>query len=71
VYSLKCVIRPHQNLDGKTPAEVWRGIDIFKNEPKKEYWFDAWDGLLVIFQLHSPVPFSGAFPRCSTLCWIF
>jgi two-component sensor histidine kinase len=24
--------------------------------------------ILVIFQLHSPVPFSGSFPRCSTLC---
>ena len=27
--------------------------------------------LFVIFQLHSPVPFSGSFPRCSTLYWIF
>ena len=39
-------VRPHQNLDGKTPAEVWNGIDIFIRRPKKEYWFEAWDGLL-------------------------
>lgn len=44
-------IRPHQNLDGKTPAEVWRGADIFAKEPKKEYWFEAWDGLLTGFYL--------------------
>ena len=23
-------VRPHQHLDGKTPAEVWNGRDIFK-----------------------------------------
>mgnify|MGYP001568136255 CR=1 FL=1 len=39
-------VRPHQNLDGRTPAEVWHGIDIFTKKPKQEYWFEAWDGLL-------------------------
>ncbi|MBI3398334.1 MAG: hypothetical protein HY026_03760 [Deltaproteobacteria bacterium] len=39
-------IRPHQNLDGRTPAEVWNGVDVFKTRPKKEFWFEAWDGLL-------------------------
>ncbi len=39
-------VRPHQNLDGRTSAEVWRGIDVYKKEPKQEYWFEAWDGLL-------------------------
>lgn len=38
--------RPHQNLDGRTPAEVWSGKNIFAARPKKEYWFEAWDGLL-------------------------
>lgn len=39
-------VRPHQNLYGRTPAEVWRGTDIFAEGPKQEYWFEAWDGLL-------------------------
>ncbi|MDO9289651.1 MAG: integrase core domain-containing protein [Thermodesulfovibrionales bacterium] len=44
-------IRPHQNLDGRTPAEVWNGIDVFSRIPKLEYWFEAWDGLLTGFYL--------------------
>lgn len=39
-------VRPHQNLDGRTPVEVWNGVDVFKTKPKKEFWFEAWDGLL-------------------------
>jgi hypothetical protein len=39
-------VRPHQHLNGRTPAEVWNGTDIFIRTPKQEYWFDAWDGLL-------------------------
>lgn len=39
-------VRPHQNLDGRTPAEAWSGTDIFAEGPKQEYWFEAWDGLL-------------------------
>lgn len=39
-------VRPHQYLDGKTPAEVWQGKDIFTQQHKREYWFEAWDGLL-------------------------
>lgn len=39
-------VQPHQHLDGKTPAEVWNGADVFLKKPKKEYWFEAWDGLL-------------------------
>lgn len=44
-------VRPHSNLDGRTPAEVWAGKDIFKGAKKKEYWFEAWDGLLTGFYL--------------------
>ncbi len=44
-------VRPHQSLDGKTPVEVWRGIDVFAKKPKREYWLEAWDGLLTGFYL--------------------
>lgn len=44
-------VRPHQNLDGKTPAEVWLGVDIFKRGYKHECWFEEWDGLLSGFYL--------------------
>jgi hypothetical protein len=39
-------VRPHQNLDGVTPAEAWSGLDPYATGFKREYWFDAWDGLL-------------------------
>ena len=39
-------VRPHQNLDGRTPAEAWAGVDPFAARIKQEYWFEAWDGLL-------------------------
>ena len=39
-------VRPHSNLEGRTPAEVWQGVDVYSNRPRKEYWFEAWDGLL-------------------------
>jgi transposase InsO family protein len=39
-------IRPHQNLDGRTPAEAWGGINPYAKPPKQELWFEAWGGLL-------------------------
>jgi transposase InsO family protein len=39
-------VRPHQSLDGATPAEAWAGIAPNAAAPKGEYWFEAWDGLL-------------------------
>ena len=39
-------VRPHQNLDGSTPAESWAGINPFAAKVKSEYWFEARDGLL-------------------------
>jgi hypothetical protein len=39
-------IRPHRNLDGRTPAEVWRGVNPYTESPKHESWFEAWEGLL-------------------------
>jgi len=44
-------IRPHQNLSGKTPAEAWSDDDPYTKSPKKEYWFEAWDGLLTGYHL--------------------
>jgi len=44
-------IRPHQNLQGHTPAEVWSGRDIRQRCFQTEYWFDAWDGLLTGYYL--------------------
>lgn len=39
-------IRPHQNLDGRTPAEARNGIDPYAKPARQEHWFEAWDGLL-------------------------
>ena len=39
-------VRVHQNLNGRTPAEAWAGIDPFADGFRNEYWFEAWDGLL-------------------------
>lgn len=39
-------VRAHQNLDARTPAEAWAGVDPLTTRHRKEYWFEAWDGLL-------------------------
>ena len=39
-------VRPHQNLNHHTPAEVAAGIGKFSKNPKKRIFFKAWDGLL-------------------------
>jgi len=44
-------IRPHQNLNGKTPAEAWREDNPYTKSPKHEHWFEAWDGLLAGYEL--------------------
>jgi putative transposase len=44
-------VRPHQNLNGRTPAEVWAGKDFHISKPKNEIWFEAWDGLLTGYYL--------------------
>lgn len=44
-------IRPHQNLGGRTPAEAWRGIEPYTKSPKEEHWFEAWNGLLIGYDL--------------------
>jgi transposase InsO family protein len=44
-------VRPHQNLNGLTPLETWRGIDPYRQQPKRTDWFEAWDGLLQGYHL--------------------
>ena len=44
-------VRPHQYLDGLTPAEVWQGKINFKRSNNKIYWFEEWDGLLTGYYL--------------------
>ncbi len=44
-------VRPHQNLDAHTPAEVWRGSDVFKNGYREVQYFYQWEGLLTGYYL--------------------
>ncbi|HET7922104.1 MAG TPA: integrase core domain-containing protein [Gammaproteobacteria bacterium] len=44
-------IRPHQHLQGHTPAEIWNGVEIRKRPPHEEIWFSAWEGLLTGYYL--------------------
>lgn len=37
-------LRPHQHLDGLTPAEVWSGKA--PNRRRRPRWISDWDGLL-------------------------
>ncbi len=38
--------RPHQHLGGRTPHQVWSGIDPYKNAPTAVTEFCAWGGRL-------------------------
>ena len=42
-------IRPHQNLDGLTPYEVWYHIDPYEKAPWRTSWYSGWGGLLIGF----------------------
>ena len=37
-------LRPHQNLDGRTPGEVWSGKAADRR--RRPFWFSEWGGLL-------------------------
>jgi transposase InsO family protein len=39
-------LRPHQHLHGRTPAEVWAGIDCYTKPLRQCSPVEAWDGLL-------------------------
>ena len=46
-------IRPHQNLNGRTPLEAWNGVDPFHAPapPKDISFVESWDGLLCGFRI--------------------
>ena len=44
-------VRSHQNLGGATPAEAWAGVNPHTSPFKREFWFEAWGGLLQGFYL--------------------
>ncbi|WP_442781050.1 hypothetical protein [Alteromonas sp. a30] len=44
-------IRPHSNLDGRTPMEVWQQVDVFKTGYKHAKHFEKWGGLLTGVEL--------------------
>jgi len=35
-------LRPHQHLHGRTPAEVWAGIDVFLTNHRSLAWLKVW-----------------------------
>jgi transposase InsO family protein len=35
-------VRPHQHLHGRTPAEVWAGVDVFADTPQGRAWQKVW-----------------------------
>jgi putative transposase len=45
-------IRPHQNLQGRTPAEAWTKMEIYNKSPQAVAWFSAWGGLLTGYRIH-------------------
>jgi transposase InsO family protein len=36
-------LRPHQHLHGRTPAEVWAGVDVFAPTRKSRRWLRRWE----------------------------
>lgn len=44
-------VRPHQHLQGLTPAEIWRGKTNLIRNNNKVYWFNEWEGLLTGYYL--------------------
>lgn len=44
-------VRPHDYLNGLTPAEVWSGK---RDNANRAQWFEAWDGLLAGYWLPPP-----------------
>jgi transposase InsO family protein len=43
-------VRPHQHLDGRTPAEAWDGLEsIGDRKRRKPRFFSEWEGILAGF----------------------
>lgn len=36
-------LRPHQHLQGRTPAEVWAGVDVFAPSHTSRRWLRRWE----------------------------
>ena len=36
-------LRPHQHLQGRTPAEVWAGVDVFAATSRSRRWLRRWE----------------------------
>lgn len=36
-------LRPHQHLQGRTPAEVWAGVDVFVPTRRSRRWLRRWE----------------------------
>ena len=36
-------LRPHQHLQGRTPAEVWAGVDVFATTSQGRRWLRRWE----------------------------
>ena len=36
-------LRPHAHLGGRTPAEVWAGVDVFADTPQAAMWRKRWE----------------------------
>lgn len=43
--------RPHQHLNGATPAEAWAGVDWLKRPAKNAEFVSLWDGMLTDYYL--------------------
>lgn len=39
-------LRPHDHLHGRTPAEVWAGVDVFATGPRNALWRTQWGAAL-------------------------
>ncbi|UAA37611.1 integrase core domain-containing protein [Paraneptunicella aestuarii] len=44
-------VRPHSHLNGRTPMEVWNGVDIFQTGYKQARHYEKWGGLLTGVEL--------------------
>jgi putative transposase len=44
-------IRPHQNLQSRTPVEAWAKMEINSKSPQAVAWYSAWDGLLTGYRI--------------------
>ena len=45
------VVRPHSHLDGRTPMEVWHGVNVFTQGYKRCHHYEKWGGLLTGVEL--------------------